>query len=193
MAFALTTTVITKTQVNLTWTDAASTVTVYRTAEAVSTPSEKDDWATDETIGTALSGASITDYSASNGCYYYATDGTSWSSAGPIDNTDYAEEIDPAYQSTNLSKVTLENAFIAQQNASQGAPINVLPLVADKDLAIVILQGDADDIAEDEIAKALKGKCDYFTVLQTGKTEDISGYTAKLSGTLKITYEADET
>ena len=202
MAFALTATVADNAirQVNLAWSDQAGrTVTIYRSTSAIDITGDTIDW-TGATEFANLTGTTKVDAGlADNTYYYYAYDGTTVVAAtgGAVtinqDSSGYAPEIQPDYVPASIDKVTQDIAF---RNAlNNGGSVKFDPITieyeANKDnVAIVVIVGG--DVSETSIATKLASLTNIkgFSILQTGKIQNFTGYNARLSGSTQVQYIA---
>lgn len=190
MAFTLTATEMTGSEVKLTWSDAAASVSIYRTTTQVSSPTATS--ITDGDLGTALAtgktGTEWTDYTPVSGTtyYYYAYDGTtivtsSVTPSGP-------NEFDSDYVVSNMDTINEDSLYVRTQNANGSVSFNELPISAGY-LAVIAVKTSAA-LTESSLATILGSDVQAFQIIAQKNVVAKTGYTPKLTGTLHQKYEA---
>lgn len=191
MAFALTATGMSGTQVKLAWSDAASSVSVYRTTTDYT--SDIAAASTAGNLGTALStgmtGTFYNDYTsvAATLYYYYAYDGTDWVSATLTTPT--PTEFDADYVPVNPIKKSPGAAFVEEQNNSGYVRINPLS-VSNGNLCLIAIK-TTDALDDDDIAALFTGTSMNYNIVVNGEVPSVSGYSPELNGTFQVKYNAN--
>lgn len=193
MAFGITATSVSGNQVNIAVTDAAAAVTIYRT-----TTDYTSDIAaafTENNLGTAkvsaLSTASWSDYTTSSATtyYYYAFDGTDWTSATVTTLT--PNEYKSDYVPPAPISITQSSAFVAAQNSAAAIRIPQIDLVSGN-LCVVALK-TSSEMTDADISALFIGTDVKFNILMNGSLPEVTDYHPTMSGSFTMRYAPDAT